>query len=263
MVLKKSVFRRALHERGNITVLVGNSVKSKLILLVAISYTAFISMLIYNSVQNISLSWDKFSELNENIMALHSHNLDVMLAANNEYLIALSPTAFEFGQEEADNFEASTSSMEYLRPRIHLMEEMKNAIGQGVLIDGIFFYFPDTEEFLTSFSSDTTYIQRGKIKNELILCVEEHAYGTNRWLLRKSADEAFLCRILRMGEGYLGMWVATNTLLENLGEAESAQIDYIAFLSDSSEILDNRPFFQDDSSWTWKRTGSAFPEGTM
>ena len=119
-----------------------NSVKSKLILLVAISYTAFISMLIYNSVQNISLSWDKFSELNENIMALHSHNLDVMLAANNEYLIALSPTAFEFGQEEADNFEASTSSMEYLRPRIHLMEEMKNAIGQGVLIDGIFFLFP-------------------------------------------------------------------------------------------------------------------------
>ena len=77
--------------------------------------------------------------------------------------------------------------------------------------------------------------------------MEEHAYGTNRWLLRKSADEAFLCRILRMGEGYLGMWVATNTLLENLGEAESAQIDYIAFLSDSSEILDNRPFFQDDS----------------
>ena len=201
-----------------------NSVKSKLILLVAISYTAFISMLIYNSVQNISLSWDKFSELNENIMALHSHNLDVMLAANNEYLIALSPTAFEFGQEEADNFEASTSSMEYLRPRIHLMEEMKNAIGQGVLIDGIFFYFPDTEEFLTSFSSDTNYIQRGKIKDELILCVEEHAYGTNRWLLRKSADEAFLCRILRMGEGYLGMWVATDTLLENLGEAESAQI---------------------------------------
>ena len=43
------------------------------------------------------------------------------------------------------------------------------------------------------------------------------------------------------------MWVATDTLLENLGEAESAQIDYIAFLSDSSEILDNRPFFQDSS----------------
>lgn len=233
--------------KGATSRLLWNSVKSKLVLLVAISYTAFISMLIYNSVQNISLAWEKFSELNENIMALHSHNLDVMLAANNEYLIALSPTAYEFGQEEADNFEVSTSSMEYLRPRIYLIEEMKNAIGQGVLIDGLFFYFPDTGEFLTSFSSNTNYLQRGKIKDDLILCVEEHAYGTNRWLLRKSAGEAFLCHILKMGEGYLGMWVATDTLLENLGEAESAQIDYIAFLSDSSEILDNRPFFQDSS----------------
>ena len=35
--------------KGATSLLLGNSVKSKLVLLVAISYTAFISMLIYNN----------------------------------------------------------------------------------------------------------------------------------------------------------------------------------------------------------------------
>lgn len=221
-----------------------NSVKSKLILLVAISYTAFITMLVYNSVQNISLSWKKFSDLNENIMTLHRHNLEMMLATNNEYLISLSPTAYELGENKKEGQAVKTDIMSYIRPRIQLLDEMKNVSGQGTLLDGIFFYFPRTDEFLTSFSSNTTYTQRADVRQELIRCIEQDHWGTNRWDLRKTSKLSFLCRILKIGQGYLGIWVSTDTLLRNLGETESSQIDYIAFLDTDQKILDNREFLQ-------------------
>jgi len=221
-----------------------NSVRTKLILLVTLSYIVFTGILSFNSVQNIILSWDKFLELSETVMTLRSHNLDMMLAVNDEHLIFLSPMADTFSQSAAEPPESQTDATSYTRSRIHFLDEMKNARSQSGYIDGFFFYLPQTEEFLTAFSSNTAYAQRSDVKAGLIRCIAEQGRGTDRWLLRKEGSESFLCRILKVGEGYLGAWVSTDTLLKDLEETELAPISYITFLAEDHQILDSREFLQ-------------------
>ncbi|MDD2955303.1 MAG: histidine kinase, partial [Oscillospiraceae bacterium] len=63
------------------------------------------------------------------------------------------------------------------------------------------------------------------------------------WIPLKAKGEYLFCRILRVGEGYLGVWSFADTLVSALNAPDISQIDYVVFSTEDGEILDGSPIF--------------------
>ncbi|MDY4192071.1 MAG: histidine kinase, partial [Oscillospiraceae bacterium] len=59
----------------------------------------------------------------------------------------------------------------------------------------------------------------------------------------KAKGEYFFCRILQVGDGYLGVWSSVDTLLSVLKEPGIAQLDHVVFITDEGRILDSSSIF--------------------
>ncbi|MDD2956369.1 MAG: hypothetical protein PHD67_08655, partial [Oscillospiraceae bacterium] len=214
------------------------SVRSRLILLIGCSFGVFILLLTIYSVYSMRMIRNQTALLNRNTISLQCNTVDTLFSGADQYLIALSTLS-----EEIERVESGREDTETYLARVHLLEEFQSGHQQFSSIDGTFLYFPQTEEFIMTSSVSIGYSQRVAVKNRLVQYLSGGLPVSQGWIPLKAKGEYLFCRILRVGEGYLGVWSFADTLGSALNAPDISQIDYVVFSTEDGEILDGSPIF--------------------
>lgn len=214
------------------------SARTRLIALVASSFVVFILLLTLYSVYAVRMIRNQTAELNRNTIVLQCNTIDTLFSGANQYLIALSTLTEDM--ERIGRGELDTDT--YLS-RLRILQEFQSGHQQFSSIDGVFLYFPKTEEYITTSSASTDYYQRLAVKERIIQYLSKGLPAADGWTPLKAKGEYFFCRILQVGDGYLGVWSSVDTLLSVLKEPGIAQLDHVVFITDEGRILDSSSIF--------------------
>lgn len=215
-----------------------NSIHAKLLLVIATCFFSFFALFTFSTIQTAKTVWHKLLDQEQSWLVLQGCILDAFFLDANQYLISLSAEVNDMTLDSR-NADDDVVALVYSK----LVRILKEYNFLGTIMDGNFIYLDDPQELIAVSSSRTDYAQRQRVRERLTAYMEENKHGSRNWIALETDGEYFLCKIIKVDGGRLGIWVSADTMLRMLNSAKTAPIEHVTIATDDGRILDQSPVF--------------------
>lgn len=228
-----------------------NSIHVRLLLVIVSCFCAFFALFTFSTIKTAQTVWYKLLDQEKSWLVLQGGILDTFFSDANQYLISLSA---EVNDMTLDSRQVDDDIVALLYGK--LVRILKGYNFLGSIMDGNFIYLDEPREFIAVSSARTDYKQRQSVREILTAYMEENRYGSRNWIAMKTDDGYFLCKILQVDGGRLGIWLSVETMLHMLNESKTSLIEYVNIVTDGGLILDQNSVF-------YHVTGESLAENRM
>lgn len=222
------------------------SIRVKMMVGLFLIVIPLIAFLIYSNVYAIHTVRTQVAESSKDLLSLYRSQVDSRLQEAENYLngLMLEPDLSDF------DFYFKPDERIFVKQRIN--NNLSNSILRYSVLDGLFVYLPSDNDYLYSFQSKSTFIDRMYIKDYIVNDVSKsqslQRQHMKNWYVQKSGDQTYLVRFFVMPNStVVGAWMNMNsfkTPLELLGIGEKGA----ALLVDNhGNALVNQSFIRDQS----------------
>jgi len=221
----------------------------------ALSFTVpLIGFLIYTSFYAIDVVRNQVAQSNNNLMSLYMEHLDEELRNVDEYL-----AGFSGADAGLSDLEYASNEWEKFTAIRRLTNNANSSLVTFPLIDGIFMYSVRQDQYIYSFHFRSTMEERDRIKAHVYREASSDPNAmelyTKGWYVHRDGGEAFLVRLMKMNDSYVGAWLNVKHFkqplaLLGLGEEGKAMLvgDDGAPLMNASFVEEHGIVIKDDLS---------------
>ncbi len=220
------------------------SIRVKMMVGLFLIVIPLIAFLIYSNVYAIQTVRTQVAESSKDLLSLYRHQVDARLQEVDNYLngLMLEPELSDI------DFYIEPDERLFVKQRIN--NNLSNSILRYNVLDGLFVYLPADDEYLYSFQSRSTFIDRMYLKDYIVKDVSKskslQLQHMKSWYVQRNGDQTYLVRFFVMpNSAVVGAWINMNsftTPLELLGIGEKGA----ALLVDNhGNALVNQSFIRD------------------
>lgn len=220
------------------------SIRVKMMVGLFLIVIPLIAFLIYSNVYAIQTVRTQVAESSKDLLSLYRSQVDARLQEVDNYLNGLML------EPELSDFDIYIEPEKRLFIKQRINNNLSNSILRYTVLDGLFVYLPSDNDFLYSFQTRSTYLDRMYLKDYIVSNVSKsenlQRQHMKSWYVQRSGDQTYLIRFFVMpNASVVGAWINMNsfkTPLELLGIGDKGA----ALLVDNrGNALVNQSFIQD------------------
>lgn len=224
-----------------------NSIKYKIVLTIIIIILPFVVIVNYSNVYHLGLIRHQIAQASVSMTSLYIDEVDASISEIESYLYKLSSV-----NEDSinGNVFGLSSGDEHTRffANFNLARQIQNDIALYNLTSFLFIYTKSYDNYLYSYSSDTTFPERQDLKNYTKLKSNDEDYkATNEWSIETVNGQNYLLRVVKRGDVYFGTFINFNKIAEPLNTINNKFNGSFIFTDFNGKPLTNVQFVNDNA----------------
>ena len=196
-----------------------------------------LGILLFNNIYAINIVRKQVFEANYRVLSVYMSNVDHAFEDMENYFVGM--------QSNSNMITASSTNTEvtFYTAQARLKKELDAYVVSNGYVEDIFVYFEERDQCIDAANYEIGGSERTAIGKMVRKIIEEEAYSqenAGKWIWGWIEDDAYLIRILRMRNTYMGGCVKVSTLVERLRTDGFGEMESLSFCTASGEDLGNQ-----------------------
>lgn len=182
----------------------------------------------------------KVAETNRTALTIAVNDIDKALERTDQQLYDLLYSSNILSKLSND----SDIEEQYLS-QLQISNSLKQIFSQCELVNGLWYYIPDYEEFVVSTSGVLNMDESKKILESMAIKIRSYREGqpveSSKWLINEINGSYYLIRLIDLGKTYCGAWVRIDGIGQSLLDARGDLLLVFSSL-DGNIVYDGKRF---------------------
>ncbi|GGG62294.1 sensor histidine kinase [Paenibacillus radicis (ex Gao et al. 2016)] len=213
-----------------------NSLRFKLVLGLLGVTVPLIVLLLVNSQYSVNVVHQQVASSNQNLISIYMKQIDGQLAEAERHIAGLA-----FSETSVQQMNAPRTEDEYMLAKSGVSRRLSADLSLYPAIDGFYVYSSTKNDVVDAYRPSMSYENLSQLREMFTSAIRDlerlPSQRTSGWKTIRDGDDAYLLRVIKDGNLYIGAWSKAGRLLGPLDSVQTGPSGAVLLVDGEGEQL--------------------------